>query len=319
MTTPTGYTDLGLVGFTDRGSYNASATYVKNDLVNYKNIIWKCIKDDTTGIEPSSTDTANWVSWLRGQVDTGTGPITTTEWSTTLSDNNWKQISDASRLGKASELWNIGDPIYTPILTGSHVALLMVSRIAGFSHDDLAYEEGKAGITFVTAYATYPATAMSVTQANGGYLESNIYSGLSDIERCLQQGLRDVLKTVKKKVFVKGTDSAPTEFNTKLFTPALVEFTAATSVSYAPSNFVLEGETYELFDTVPGTDITGVAKTAYMAGAGGAPYGQATAVIGQTLRTGMTNGSYASVSTNGSIGNIAYNSASNSSRFMFCV
>jgi hypothetical protein len=58
MTEPTGFTAVGMVGFTDQGTYSASASYVKNDLVHYGGNIWRCLIDDTTGITP--TEGTNW-------------------------------------------------------------------------------------------------------------------------------------------------------------------------------------------------------------------------------------------------------------------
>jgi hypothetical protein len=53
MNTPTGYSALDLVGFTDRGDYSSSETYVKNDLVHYLGDIWRVKLDDITGQTPS--------------------------------------------------------------------------------------------------------------------------------------------------------------------------------------------------------------------------------------------------------------------------
>ena len=62
MTEPTGYTAVGMVGFTDKGTYSASASYVKNDLVHYGGNIWRCLIDDTTGITP--TEGTNWTLFV---------------------------------------------------------------------------------------------------------------------------------------------------------------------------------------------------------------------------------------------------------------
>lgn len=62
MNVPSGYSALDLVGFTDKGDYSPSATYVKNDLVHYNGAIWKCLIDDTTGIVP--TTGVNWDIWI---------------------------------------------------------------------------------------------------------------------------------------------------------------------------------------------------------------------------------------------------------------
>ena len=62
MNEPTGYTALDLVGFTDKGNYSGSASYVKNDLVHYSGNIWRCLIDDTSGITPS--ESANWTIFI---------------------------------------------------------------------------------------------------------------------------------------------------------------------------------------------------------------------------------------------------------------
>ena len=62
MVNPTGYTALDLVGYTDQGTYAAATNYVKNDLVHYNGIIWRCLIDDTIGITP--TEGLNWTVFI---------------------------------------------------------------------------------------------------------------------------------------------------------------------------------------------------------------------------------------------------------------
>lgn len=62
MVEPTGYTALDLIGFTDRGPYDPTANYVRNDLVHVGNSTWRCKIDDTTGITP--TEGANWTIFI---------------------------------------------------------------------------------------------------------------------------------------------------------------------------------------------------------------------------------------------------------------
>lgn len=62
MSAPSGYTALDFVGFTDKGTYNPLATYMRNDLVHYSGNIWKCLVDNTTGITP--VEGANWTLWI---------------------------------------------------------------------------------------------------------------------------------------------------------------------------------------------------------------------------------------------------------------
>lgn len=64
MTEPTGYTPLDLIGFTDRGDYSSSETYVKNDLVTYDGTKWRCKIDDTTGQTPA--ENTYWTVFIEG-------------------------------------------------------------------------------------------------------------------------------------------------------------------------------------------------------------------------------------------------------------
>ena len=72
MPAPEGYTELDLVGFTDKGNYSAETTYVKNDLVHSSNKIYKSLQDNNTGQAlPAAPETATayWEVWLSGGVD----------------------------------------------------------------------------------------------------------------------------------------------------------------------------------------------------------------------------------------------------------
>ena len=62
MIEPTGYTALDLIGFTDRGAYDPTANYVKNDIVSVGNTKWRCKVDDTTGVTPA--ENTNWTIYL---------------------------------------------------------------------------------------------------------------------------------------------------------------------------------------------------------------------------------------------------------------
>ena len=62
MSAPSGYTALDFVGFTDKGTYSTSATYMQNDLVHYGGNIMKCKVDNTTNVTP--VEGANWELWV---------------------------------------------------------------------------------------------------------------------------------------------------------------------------------------------------------------------------------------------------------------
>lgn len=63
MVNPTGYTALDLIGYTDKGDYSSSATYVRNDLVHYNSSIWRCLVDDTTHVTP--VEGAAWTLFIQ--------------------------------------------------------------------------------------------------------------------------------------------------------------------------------------------------------------------------------------------------------------
>lgn len=77
MTEPTGYTALDLVGFTDKGTYNAATAYVKNDLVHYSGDIWRCLIDDTTSITPA--EGTNWTLFIEAPTNAIEGIIAPVE------------------------------------------------------------------------------------------------------------------------------------------------------------------------------------------------------------------------------------------------
>lgn len=62
MSAPSGYTALDFVGFTDKGTYNSSSTYMRNDLVHYGGNIMRCLIDNTSNVTPVVG--ANWELWV---------------------------------------------------------------------------------------------------------------------------------------------------------------------------------------------------------------------------------------------------------------
>lgn len=62
MTNPEGYTALGFVGFTDKGTYDPTYQYAHNDLTHRAGSVWRCLIDNTQGITP--TEGANWTLFI---------------------------------------------------------------------------------------------------------------------------------------------------------------------------------------------------------------------------------------------------------------
>lgn len=61
---PEGYKPLGFAGFTDRGIWSSTETYIKNDIAHKDNTVWLCLKDNTTGITPAEGE--NWTVFMDG-------------------------------------------------------------------------------------------------------------------------------------------------------------------------------------------------------------------------------------------------------------
>lgn len=65
MAVPSGYTELGLIGFTHKGTYSDTATYNKYNCVVYDGSTYVALTDRLTGVTPSD-DGTNWQFLARG-------------------------------------------------------------------------------------------------------------------------------------------------------------------------------------------------------------------------------------------------------------
>ena len=99
MNVPSGYTALDLIGFTDKETYDSSASYVKNDIVHYNGSLWKCLIDDTTGVTPA--EGANWTIYLAEPSSAAEGMIAPIE-----------DTATASRSYAAGDQLILGDILY---------------------------------------------------------------------------------------------------------------------------------------------------------------------------------------------------------------
>ena len=99
MNVPSGYTALDLIGFTDKETYDSSASYVKNDIVHYNGSLWKCLIDDTTGVTPA--EGANWTIYLAEPSSAAEGMIAPIE-----------DTATASRSYAAGDQLMLGDILY---------------------------------------------------------------------------------------------------------------------------------------------------------------------------------------------------------------
>lgn len=164
MTEPTGYTAVGMVGFTDKGTYSASASYVKNDLVHYGGSIWCCLIDDTTGITP--TEGTNWTLFVGEPTNMAERIIAPLEVSP--SENAYsigEQLIFNDVLYKAKTAIAVGDALVVD--TNIELAPKISSQIQTLTNNVSANATAIAKCeTLVVSVASFSALPQTITNAN---------------------------------------------------------------------------------------------------------------------------------------------------------
>ncbi len=161
------------------------------------------------------------------------------EYDSVLANNSWEQIAEASALGLAKKLWNLGDE-----KDGC--------AIIGFDHDDLADGSGKAGITFSCNNNNFTLSATwRTTNISGLYIDSNAYINLHSVYvnaggtnpafSKLPLEIKKQLKEITKKI-VSGSFNKTSEFSCYLFLFAECECKNL--------NTIYEGQVYEGFNHI---------------------------------------------------------------------
>lgn len=69
MAVPEKFVNIGIVGFTDKGEYAPENIYMMNDIVHRDNGLWRCLVDNTTGIEPEENH--NWTVFIQSSKELG--------------------------------------------------------------------------------------------------------------------------------------------------------------------------------------------------------------------------------------------------------
>lgn len=95
MPAPEGYTSLGVIGYTDKGTYAAGTTYNKFNVVLYNGSSYVAIKDGLTGVTPAN-DVVNWRLFANGFPDNG---VTTDNFQATL--ENYLDQTESTATNKA--------------------------------------------------------------------------------------------------------------------------------------------------------------------------------------------------------------------------
>ena len=185
-----------------------------------------------------------------------------------LANNTWAQIDQASREGKAKELWNLGDEKDGFV-------------ICGFDHDDLADGTGKAGISFVCGLnkqISYYWTTDDITGTNyWSYQYSDakticeyIYEmkkfGDLNTNNLIDSTLKNIIKKVIKKCRINKAASFSTVEDTEQYIYLLAAVEVGNKDEETPmGNFFLkEGEKYEYVPNYSGENwsrTTGASKS----------------------------------------------------------
>lgn len=82
MAAPEGYTELGRIGFVDKGNYASGTTYRTGDVVYYNGSTWVALKDNLRGVTPAPE--ANWKYMARGFAAEALSAITAVDTSGVL-------------------------------------------------------------------------------------------------------------------------------------------------------------------------------------------------------------------------------------------
>ncbi|EXG84498.1 hypothetical protein K413DRAFT_1241 [Clostridium sp. ASBs410] len=117
---------LGTVGIADKGTYNASATYVTGNSVYYEGSTWTALKDNLTGIQPEEGE--NWKYLARGFGSDSLSQIEGKDTSGVLGPAGANVISQA--LVDA-----LADRVMTKLFPNSNIVNNGLTTQAGFALD----------------------------------------------------------------------------------------------------------------------------------------------------------------------------------------
>lgn len=149
MAVPEGYTKLGLVGYSFKGSYSGTATYNRYNCVNYSGSTYVALVDNLTGVTPETG--ANWAILANGateedieaikrnvstlQTDVGELQGNVGDIITEVTDNTTNITSNATRISSLESLQSVvpstADEADIMILTPQQTA--KVTSISAFS------------------------------------------------------------------------------------------------------------------------------------------------------------------------------------------
>lgn len=205
MVTPTGYTALDLVGFTDKGPYSALENYVKNDLAHYAGSIWRCKIDDTTNVTPA--ENANWTVFVSDRSDLVEASIAPIETSpATAAHAQGSQLFYNDTLYKAKTAIAIGDSLVVD--TNIEAAPKVTTQLdAKANTADLGTAAAKNSTNAVTSESADLVTSGGVYAS-----EQNIYEvmGQMGAKNLLPYPYKHTTKTLNGVTFTDNGDGSIT-------------------------------------------------------------------------------------------------------------
>lgn len=166
--------------------------------------------------------------------------FTPSEYTLPLSQLSWYEISEISRSGRATEYFRIGDEKDITLTTGETLTL----QIYGLSHDDLADESGKAGITFGLKNLMAETRQMETSDTNANsFVGSAMYQWLSGtVFNSLPSDLRSFILSVTKRTSAGNQSTTIRNDTMSIFLFSEVECFGRTTNSVAG-----EGSPYPIF------------------------------------------------------------------------
>lgn len=176
MNVPSGYTALGLIGFTDQGVYNSATAYVRNDIVHYNGNLWRCLVDDTTAVTPA--EGANWTVYLAEPTSAAEdiiAPVEATATSTRIYAIG-DQLILADVLYDVTQAINIGDTL--TVGTNIAAADTIVEQIAEKANSaDLATVATSGAYSDLSGKPTLGTAAAKNVPASGDASTTEVVMG----------------------------------------------------------------------------------------------------------------------------------------------
>ena len=223
MVNPSGYTALDLIGFTDRGDYDATATYVKNDIVHYSSNTYRCLIDDTTAVTP--VEGLNWTLFIgepSNLVEAIVAPVETAE--ATMAHSVGDQLIYNDVLYKVIAPIAIDDALV--INTNIQVTRKVVYQISAVE-SVIAPIEYSSTASQAYAVGDYILYSWNLYKVIAAIAQGDSYTVNTNIE---QTKLSDVIKSIIRYVGKKLTATLTTGNTTLTFTDSSITNTALIDV-----------------------------------------------------------------------------------------